>query len=374
MKTYKSLPTLSDDLSLRELVIRMCGMMSVSGFEEKSREALFSLLAPYFDECHTDPVGNHVLMKYCEKENAPTVLIDAHFDEIGLMVTKVLDGGFLRVAPIGGIDPSILQASDVIVYGKEAYRGVVVSIPPHLRGGRSGEELPAVEEMMIDTGLSGSADELRALIPEGTPVGFAPCYGRLGGEESENELLVGKSFDNKACGAAAAYAIGSTPRGELAANVCLLLSSYEETSRLGGVSAGTYRIAPDYAMVADVNLAKVPGTKDVETVPFEKGISISYSAATDRALTRFTKALCEAKEIPYCMCTAPTSTGTNAATLNLVGEGIPVVDVGLPLKNMHTYNEVISLKDVRALCDLTRAVICSQEMAERFGSAGKEWS
>ena len=71
------------------------------------------------------------------------------------------------------------------------------------------------------------------------------------------------------------------------------------------------------------------------------------------------------------MCAAPSSTGTNAPTVNLVKGGIPVVDVGLPLKNMHTYNEIISMKDADALCTLVHEFICSEAIASAF--TRKEW-
>ena len=355
--------------SLKELIFSTCGIMSVSGFEGRGKDDIRALIGKYFDRSETDAVGNHYFYKDCGKKNAPTVLIDAHFDEIGLIVTEALDGGFLRVTQMGGIDPCIMQASDVIIYAAETLRGVVVSTPPHLRKG-DGKELPDISEMLIDTGLSLDAKELSKLIPVGTPIGFVPNYDTLSCNGENGEVIVGKSLDDKACAACAAWAIANTKKEELAANVCLLLSCYEETSRLGGVTPAVFRLDPDYALVADVNLAKVPDTKSVETVPFAKGISISISAATDRRLTLMTRELCKEKDIPFCTVASPSSTGTNATSVNLVRGGIPVVDVGLPLKNMHTYNEVVSMKDAEALASLVREFICSERLASEFGKGG----
>ena len=356
--------------ALRELIFSICSIPSVSGFEALGQGKLVSLLKESFDRYETDSVGNCFFFKDSAKPNAPTVLIDAHFDEIGLIVTEALDGGFLRIASLGGIDPCIMQAADVAIYANETLRGIVVSTPPHLRKG-DGKELPDVAEMLVDTGYALNAKELSEIIPAGTPIGFPKNYGTLTVNGEYGEVLAGKSFDDKACGACAAFAIMNTKKEELAANVCLLFSSYEETSRLGGAAPAAYKVYPDYALVADVNLAKVPDVKDAETVPFAKGISISVSAATDKKLTRMTKALCEDKKIPFCMCAAPSSTGTNAPTVNLVKDGIPVVDIGLPLKNMHTYNEIISMKDAEALYSLVREFICSDMIAEEF--TRKEW-
>ena len=352
--------------ALKELIFDLCSIPSVSGFETLGTEALVKLIGKDFDRYETDAVGNHYFYKNCIKENAPTVLIDAHFDEIGLISTQCLDGGFIRIANMGGIDPCIMQAADVVIYAEKPIRGVVVSTPPHLRKG-DGKELPDVTDMLIDTGLNLKAEELEALIPAGTPIGFPKNYGTLSVNGENGEIIVGKSLDDKVCAACAAWAIINTPKENLTANVCLLLSSYEETSRLGGVTPAVHALYPDYALVADVNLAKVPGTKNIDTVPFAKGISISASPSTDKRLTRMTKALCEDKQIPFCICAAPSSTGTNAPSVNLVRDGIPVVDIGLPLKNMHTYNEVVSMKDAEALCTLVREFICSRAIADAFG-------
>ncbi|MBE6546120.1 MAG: hypothetical protein E7668_01605 [Ruminococcaceae bacterium] len=349
---------------LKEQILSLCGIMSVSGFEPRATEAIREKLGAAFDELTVDAVGNHLLVKRCGRAKAPLVLVDAHFDEIGMLVTELCEDGFVRVASVGGLSATVLQAADVILYGKEPVRGVVTSTPPHLKKNDE-ESLPEAEELLVDTGYS--KERLAELVSVGTPVGFSPCYSELLGG-----CLAGKSFDNKACAAIAAYAIAHTPKERLAADVAFLLSSYEETSAKGGVSAATYRLQPDYAMVIDVNLATVPDVPKRETVPLGAGVSLSVSAATDRRLTAMTRALCEDRAIPHTMIAAPSSTGTNATSVNLVRGGIPVVDVGLPLRSMHTYNEVISLKDAQALCELVEAFIGSQRLADTFGYTEKE--
>lgn len=343
-------------MDLKQLIFSLCSVPSISGFEKRASDELRRLTDGIFDSLDTDAVGNCIAVKKCGREGAPRVLIDAHLDEIGMLVTEILDGGFLRIAPLGGIDPLIMQAADVIVYGKENIRGVIASTPPHLK---KDDKLPEVASLLVDTGMS--RERLEKAVSVGTPVGFVPVYGEL-----MNERIVGKSFDDKACAACVICAVADTPREELAADVYVLLSAVEETNRLGGAAAGAFSVNPDYAAVIDVNLARVPDTKDFETVEMDKGISVSVSAATDRRLTEATVELCREKEIPCSVIAAPSSTGTNAATVNLVRCGIPVVDVGLPLASMHTYNEVISMKDAYALTALVREFICSERLADDF--------
>lgn len=346
-------------MELKELIISLCSMLSVSGYEYRSFEKLRSLVGDSFDEIERDSVGNILLIRRCGKDNPARLLVDTHFDEIGMIVTGIREGGFVSVAPIGGIDPAILPSSDVVIYGKKELRGVLSSVPPHLRKNSDSKKLTEISELFIDTGYQ--KEELEELINIGTPVGFAPLYTELLGGN-----LCGKSFDNKACAAAAILALSDIPKEELAADVYLLLSAHEESVRTGGVAPAAFGIEPDYAMVIDVNLAEVPEVPKSETVEYGKGVSISVSAITDRRLTRLTEELCKHNGIGFYRVAAPSSTGTNAAALCLVGRGVPVVDVGLPLKSMHTYNETISLDDAHALSALVRQFVCSEKIREEF--------
>lgn len=341
---------------LKNFIFSLCAVPSLSGFEKRATDEILGAIDGRLELFSVDNVGNHVFVKKSKKQNGLRLLLDAHLDEIGLMVTDVCEGGFLKVAPLGGLDPAILQAADVIIYGKETLRGVIVSTPPHLR---SDDKLTPADEVLIDTGLS--KEKASELIPLGTPVGFAPVYGEL-----LNGRIMGKSFDDKACAACALWAVMNTPAEELAADVYVLLSATEETNRLGGAVAATFAIKPDYAMVIDVNLARVPDTKDFDTVPMDGGPSLSVSAATHIGLTRATEKLCVEKEIPHTMVAAPMSTGTNAVSVNLSEYGVPTVDVGLPLASMHTYNEVISMTDCEALVRLVEEFIRSEEIAEQM--------
>ena len=118
-------------------------------------------------------------------------------------------------------------------------------------------------------------------------------------------------------------------------------------------------------MTIDVGFARTPGTKDLETSKMGEGISITASASTHRVLTELCEKLCDKHEIPYTVLASPMGTGTNATSVNLVGLGIPVVDVGLPLASMHTYVEVISLTDALTLCDLVSRFICDKDIAAK---------
>lgn len=346
-------------MELFEKITKIAAMMSITGYENRDDSLLHELVAKDFDDVLSDALRNRILVKKCGREKAPKVLIDTHFDEIGMYVSRIHEGGFLSVVNVGGLDTRILQAADVVIYGKQTLRGVIASTPPHLAREEDKGKLCPVDKLLIDTGYDKKTIE--ELVCVGTPVGFAPRYIRLG-----ESMMAGKGFDNKACAACAISAVARTAREDLAADVYLLLSAHEETDRLGGVVCGAYRIEPDYAMVIDVNLGRTPDTPKHETVELGKGISVTLSAVTDRRLTDRVLALAKEKEIPVQRIVSADATGTNAETLGLVRGGIPTVDVGLPLRSMHTYNESLHIEDCLALERMVESFICDKKTAEVF--------
>lgn len=323
-------------------LFRLCASLSCAGHTEDCVSLVKELAASGTDSIETDALGNIILRKNSLRADAPTVLIDAHLDEIGFLVREILDGGFCRLVNVGGHDPAVLPASHVILWGDEPIFGVIASVPPHLKKKTDGEELlPDIKDLLVDTGYEKATLEKKITV--GTPVTFLPDYGTVG------DHLVGKSFDDKACAAAALTALTSVPKETMAVNAVLLLSNQEENHPLGAVYPAAFGISPDYALVCDVNLAEDVGAPSTETVPFGK-ISFTRSALVDKALTDWLMRECEDAGVPVCVSVSASHTGTNAPSLTLTGGGIPVVDVGLPLRSMHTPSERILPADFDSLC------------------------
>ncbi len=346
-------------MNLKELIPTLAGIMSVSGQERRGGEALDAAIGPVFDEHRVDALGNHLFYKRCGREGAPLLLIDTHFDEIGLMVTGIKEGGFVSVTSIGGVDTRILPAGEVILYGREPVYGVVAAKAPHLSSEADRDKLPTLGEMLIDTGYDKEA--LEAICPLGTPVGFKPIYRELLGER-----LAGKAFDDKACGACVIAGVERVAREELAADVCFLFSASEEIGCVGARTAA-FGVRPDYALVLDVTHAASPDTKDFALPKLGEGIAIARSPVTNRGLTRMTEELCRRAEIPFTVDACPGGTGTNANVMGITAEGIPTVLCSLPLSSMHTSAEVLALSDAEALAALVTAFITSHEIAEVYG-------
>ena len=345
-------------MNLKEIILSLCGLMSVSGNEKVASSELDAIMGSVFDEHRVDPMGNHLFIKKCGRENAPKILIDTHFDEIGVMVTGIKDGGFVTVTNVGGVDTRILQAGEVVIYGKEPVYGVFTSTPPHFRKPGDSDKLSPMDQLYIDTGYTKEA--LEEIVSLGAPVGFKPVYGEL-----MNGRIYGKAFDDKACGACVVWALSDIPASDLAGDVYFLFSAEEEVGCRGAATAA-FGVQPDYALIMDVTHAAVPEVKERNLSPFDSGVVVEVAAATDRKLTMMVKDLCDKGEIPYTVQACPGSTGTNANVLGMSIDGIPSVLCSLPLKSMHSAAEVISLKDAEALGNLAKAFVTSNEIAEVY--------
>ncbi|MBR6922094.1 MAG: M20/M25/M40 family metallo-hydrolase [Clostridia bacterium] len=321
-----------------DLTSRLTCGCSVSGFEHGQQDALQYIRDKYFDEMRREPAGSYVFIRHAKKPGYPRIMFDAHMDEVGMMVTEILENGFLRFTNIGGLDTRILQAADVTIYGKETLYGVIVSTPPHLQTGDR-TVLPKIDQLMIDTGLS--KEKAEELIPIGTPVGYRFKLTKL-----QNGRICGKGFDDKICAVAGIAAIEQLINEGYEGELILLLSTKEEISR--AVVAAVYELKPDYAIVSDVCCAWVPecGKDAKRKTTVGDGPEISLSAITDVRLTKRLIEFAKKNNYKHTVCVEATSTGTNANDIPLVGLGVPTVLISIPLKNMHTYSEVVSLQDV----------------------------
>ena len=265
-----------------------------------------------------------------------TILLDAHIDEIGMMVTAI-DDGFIRVAKCGGIDVRTLVSQEVIIHGKENIFGIFCSIPPHLKN--ESNSLPDIDEMGIDIGLS--KDEAEKVISIGDIVSFRQKAVSL-----VNDRITGKSLDNRAgCAAVIESAKLLCADGEAPCNIIVSLSAQEELG-LRGAKTATYNYFPDEAIVVDVSFGAFQGIPSQKTGKLSKGPMICISPITDRFMTNNLIDICEKENIPYQREVCGSSTGTNADTISVTKSGVKTALVSIPLLNMHTAAETISMSDV----------------------------
>ena len=333
---------------------QLCGIMSIAGFERRAAEEIRSLFGDAFDEITTDGARNIILLKKSKKPGVTgKLMLDAHFDEVGMIVTGITDEGLLRIQPIGGIDCKILPASDVWIHARDGkHYGVISAVSPHLSANR--DTTPRWVNPLVDIGCT--KQEAMQLVEIRTPVGF---YND--GEALLDNRITGHALDDKSCCAGLICAVDRIPAEELEYDVYVTLSAGEEE---GGRGAGcaAWTIQPDFAVITDVNFATTPGVSGEESGKLGGGPMVSRSVVTDRKFTKRILDLAKENEIPVSTVFEVTATGTNNECVVFIGEGIPTAVVSLPLAGMHSYNELISTDDAENFIKLIGKIITTADL------------
>ena len=333
---------------------QLCGIMSIAGFERRAAEEIRSLFGEAFDEITTDPARNIILTKKSKKPGVTgKLMLDAHFDEVGMIVTGITDEGLLRIQPIGGIDCKILPASDVWVYARDGkHYGVITAVSPHLSAGR--DTNPRWDNLLVDIGCT--KEEAEKFIEVGTPIGY---YND--GEELLDHRITGRALDDKSCCAALICAVDRIPAEELEYDVYVTLSAGEEVGG-GGAACAAWTIQPDYAIITDVDFATTPGVQAEESGKIGGGPMVTRSVVTDRKLTKKILDLAKENEISVSTVFAVTSTGTNNECVAFTAAGIPTAVVSIPLAGMHSYNELLSTDDAENFIKLIGKICVTAEL------------
>lgn len=324
----------------KELLFALCEADGVGGGGSVLRVASEALST--LGEVKTDPMGGLVCVIGSGERR---ILLDAHIDEIGFIVTAI-DGAFLRVAACGGIDVRTLANQEVVVHGKEDLFGVFASLPPHLK--KECEKAAKLEDMMIDCGLS--EERLKELVTPGDRVSFATRPTDL-----LNGRVTGKSLDDRA-GCAVVIDAARHLAGRSDVTLIVSLSSQEEIGCRGARTA-TFAVDPTEAIVVDVTFADGPDVPPRSCGKLGGGPMIGVSPILNREMTDRLIALAKEQGMPFQLEPMGGHTGTNADVISITACGVPTAMVSVPQRNMHTACEVVDLEDVRRCADLIVAYV-----------------
>ena len=333
-------------MPLCEQLQALCAAPGVGGQKDIAEQAA-SMFRPLADEIGTDAVGNVIAWKRCDRADAPTVMLEAHMDEIGFVVTGIEENGFLRVAACGHADLRMLSAAEVVVYGDRPYAGVFCSTPPHLSDEKS--ELPPLEDMGIDVGLDH--EQAAAHIPLGTRVGFRPHFSRLLGGR-----VCSKALDDRA-GVAALLRCAEILQNEtLPCHLAIVLAAAEELG-CRGAGAAAFAVQPDTAIAVDVSFAYTPDAKRIDCGELGGGPMIGYSPTLDHAVSVRLEELAKEQNLPFQREVMGERTGTDADVITISRAGVTTGLVSIPLRYMHTPAEVVELADIEHVAQLLAAFV-----------------
>lgn len=326
------------DLSL------LCG---TSGREDKIREYIISKIEGKCDY-HTDALGNIIAFKKGRKTASHKVMLDAHTDEVGVIVTHITGDGMIKFSPVGGIDTKVLLARKITF--ENGALGVVGIKPIHLAKGDEKTKIPDADSLYIDIGAS-SKEEAEKLIKIGETGVFLSDFREFG-----NNRIKGKALDDRVGCAILIDMINS----DLEYDAHFSFSVQEEIG-LRGAAVSAFSIAPEYAIVLETttaaDLIDVPEHKKV--CKLGEGAAVSFmdrSTLYSKELFDTAFSVAEAKGIKIQPKTVIAG-GNNAGAIHKSGSGVKTITVNTPCRYLHSPSCVCDKNDIESARRLAEALL-----------------
>ena len=324
-------------MNIKDLLFKLSSLDAVGSVTAASDFA-YGILSKYTD---TEKMDNLTVIGFIEGKNDYTLMLDAHIDQIAMVVTNIDEKGFLTVSNAGGIDIRTLPSREVLVHGKENIPAIFCSTPPHLSKGD--KAFDSISDIKLDTALGEKAKELISI---GDFVTFAGKCGEL-----QNNLVFGRSFDDRAAVACLLMLAEKLGGKKPPINVAFVLSDSEELG-MRGVRTAAFRVNPDEAIALDVSFGDGIGISAEECGTLSKGGMIGISPALSKEISNKFITVAKENEIPYQLEVMGAKTGTNADMISINREGVKTCTLSIPLRNMHSDTEILSIDDLENVCEL----------------------
>lgn len=323
----------------RKFLNELLDLPGVTGYESVVGRRIAEEWKPLVDTVTFSAVGSVHGHKRGTAKKPLKILLSAHMDGIGLMV-KSIDGDFLRIVSVGGIDIRTLPGTLVEVHGRRKIRGYVVAPAASLmKDSFSSDDAYPMDSLLIDTGLEEKA--LRKVVEVGDLVSFANPPLDL-----TTDWITGHSLDNRASVAAVTECLRELRDVQPVWDVVAVASVQEETTLLGAATS-TFEIKPDLAIAIDVTFAQGAGMTDEESqFQLGKGVPITTGPNIQPKMFDLLKKTAEELDIPWKPDFTTGMSGTDAIVIQVTEAGVPTGLLNIPLRYMHSQVEVVSWTDI----------------------------
>lgn len=347
------------------LLEKLSNARGVSGNENAVRAILTEHLQKHVDEYRVDALGNVLAQKHASKRGASRtplkVLIAAHMDEVGLLVTHIDREGYLLFEKVGGIDDRVLPSKAVLV-GANAVPGVIGLKPRHHTSESERKRVVPAQALRIDIGAHSREDALQSVVP-GDYATFATTFTAFG-----DNCVRGKALDDRAGCALLCELV----RENFPFDLYAAFTTQEEIGLRGARAAG-HALAPDVAFVLEATICDdSPKTREQSpTTRLGAGPALTIAdrgLLANKALNRFLAETAQEHKLPF-QYKQPLVGGTDAGILHRLRAGIPSTVVSLPARYIHSPSAVVSLDDFGNALKLLRAAL--PNLPEHFSTANK---
>ncbi|HOO74906.1 MAG: M20/M25/M40 family metallo-hydrolase [Thermotogae bacterium] len=318
-----------------EILLRLINTFGITSYENNVYKEIKNILGEYYPEISFDNYGTGSLVAKYGNEGKKIALF-AHADEIGVVVSKIENSQFVRVAPVGGVDPRTLIAKRILLRTADGEKtGVAGMLAPHLQSAATKDKSPSFDELFIDFSISGGTKNIE--------VGDMGVI-KTEGTELENGFITGKSIDNRAGITVLLKTIDYLKDLKFKGELYLSFNKGEEVGLVGATGMANM-LNPDAAIVVDVTFAG-ENESNFEIMKMDEGPAIAVGAPVNRDIFESLKNTAEENNIKYQVEVTPNRSGTEADSVQTSLCGIRTGIVSVPIMNMHSPVEIVSCKDI----------------------------
>ncbi len=333
---------------LRDTLAKLSELHGISGAEDDVRNYIVKEIKPYCTSVEVNSTGSVIAYKKGKNTPESKLMLCAHMDEVGMIVTDVGENGLLKFASVGGIDARVLCGTPVLV-GEEKLPGVIGAKPIHLLEGDERSSAPPIKDLYIDIGALTKDEALGKVCP-GDDVVFDTRFGEFG-----DGLLKGKALDDRAGCAVLMEII----KRDLECDLYFVFSTMEEVG-LRGAKCAAFSVAPDMAIVVEsTTAADIPNVDETSKVcKVGEGAVISFMDRTtiyDRGLFKMVQRTASERGIKWQYKKGVTGGNDSGAIHNSRG-GVRTAAISLPCRYLHSPCSVIAESDLNAVCELVHAL------------------
>ncbi|BBE31152.1 peptidase M42 [Tepiditoga spiralis] len=336
-------------METKEVLKTLSNSFGVSSYEKNTFKVIKDILSKEFEKIKFETVGtDNLLVKFGTGKKK--IAFFAHTDEIGVVISKIENEHFARISSIGGVDPRTLVAKRITFFknGKETI-GVVGMLAPHLQNAKTKKISPSFDELFIDFSISGGTKNI--------------SVGDVGSIEVEamelnEKYITGKAIDNRAGVTTIIKALEYLQYYNFDGELYLSFNKGEEVGLVGAKGAAHY-IKPDVAIIVDVTFGNdtIPG---YETMKINEGPAILIGAAVHKKTYQKLVDIADENNIKYQIEVAPSRSGTETDIVQITNGGVATALLSVPILNMHSPVEVVSINDIEATAKLM-AIFAAKE-------------
>jgi len=332
---------------------KLCTTDGVSGYEDRVRSVIAGMVRPYADEMYVDVIGDLIVKKKGKRQGAPKLMLAAHMDEVGFLVTRIEEDGSLRVDECGGLDPHVVQDLQVRV-GEQGIPGIIGSKPAHLLSDEDRKKVSDIRELRVDIGVD-SREEAEALVEVGDQVIMQSDFLRFG---ANGEYIKAKALDDRM----GCFMMIRLLQEDLPMDIDFVFTVQEETG-LRGANISTKQLRPDIALILEGTVCSdIPSqTASERATRIGGGAVLSCMDALsiyDRKLFEQCRQLATDAGIPWQVKNAGNG-GTDAGAIQIVGSGVRVAGIAVPVRSIHAASSVAYLEDIENTYKLIKLFIDS---------------